>query len=97
MTGGRIHDGTSAAAPDPGAVHSPPRGLKGAEVARCYSCQRSLPVAEFAPDPTKASGRKSICRPCDNDRSHRYYIANRERVIARVAAATKAAHQARKR
>jgi len=40
---------------------------------RCYACQRRLPVAEFAPDPTKGSGFKSICRPCDRAKGRRYY------------------------
>lgn len=51
---------------------------------RCYRCRENLPEGDFAPDPSKGSGYKSICRSCDNAKSSRYYERNRERVIARV-------------
>ena len=46
---------------------------------RCYACNRELPFEVFAPDRSKGSGRKSICRRCDNAKARRYYAANRER------------------
>jgi hypothetical protein len=54
--------------------------------AYCSRCERTLPVGEFARDASKRSGRKSICRECDREKSKAYYRANRERVIARVRA-----------
>ena len=38
--------------------------------------------AAFAPDGSKASGFKSICRDCDCEKLRRYYAANRERKLA---------------
>jgi hypothetical protein len=55
------------------------------EVARCYACGRDKRVDEFSPDRSKASGRSSICRACDRDKSKRYYEANRERKLAKMA------------
>lgn len=52
----------------------------------CYVCRDSLPLDCFATDASKRSGRKSICRGCDRAKARRYYLANRERVIARVIA-----------
>lgn len=52
----------------------------------CPQCERWLEIDQFAPDATKANGRKSACRACDNAKSRRYYKANRGRVLARVAA-----------
>jgi hypothetical protein len=52
----------------------------------CPKCGELRKIEDFAPDPTKASGRKSHCKPCDNAKSRRYYQANRERVIARISA-----------
>jgi hypothetical protein len=50
------------------------RGERGeAATRRCYACERRRPVEEFAPDPSKGSGLKSICRPCDRAKSRRYY------------------------
>lgn len=57
---------------------------KSAGKARCYRCQQSKPLAEFARDKSKATGRKSICKDCDKAKSRRYYTENAERVIARV-------------
>jgi hypothetical protein len=53
---------------------------------RCPRCEQTRPEDDFAGDASKASGRKSICKPCDNEKSRRYYEANRDRVIARVQA-----------
>jgi hypothetical protein len=50
----------------------------------CYACGEKLPYTEFAPDRSKSSGRKSICRVCDRAKSRAYYLANRERKIAAV-------------
>ncbi len=57
---------------------------KSAEEARCYRCAIPKPIDQFARDRSKASGRKSICKPCDTAKSATYYAENAERVIARV-------------
>jgi hypothetical protein len=51
---------------------------------RCYSCAATLPESAFAPDPSKGSGVKSICRRCDREKARRYYAANRERKLAKA-------------
>jgi hypothetical protein len=43
----------------------------------CYSCLADLPAEEFALDRSKGSGRKSICKACDRDKSRRRYVATR--------------------
>lgn len=48
------------------------------ETAPCYRCQQQVPINHFGPDPTKASGRKSICLPCDREKSRAYYAIVRE-------------------
>jgi hypothetical protein len=55
---------------------------------RCYACKRDRDLSEFAPDPSKASGYKSICRPCDNGKAKRYYAEVRRpaRLLAQAAA-----------
>jgi hypothetical protein len=66
----------------------------------CYACHEELPIEEFAPDGSKSSGRKSICRGCDRAKSRRYYDANRERKLAYMAkrnAAIRAARPRRRR
>jgi hypothetical protein len=50
----------------------------------CPRCDKRKAVTEFAPDPTKASGKKSHCRSCDAERARLYYGVNREGVVARV-------------
>ena len=52
---------------------------------QCPRCERTLPVLEFARDQSKTSGHKSHCKRCDNEKSRRYYEANRERVLAKQA------------
>lgn len=52
----------------------------------CPVCGVERPLDDFPRDKSKASGRSSRCRPCDNSRSRRYYEANSDRVIARVTA-----------
>jgi hypothetical protein len=51
---------------------------------RCYLCGFERPVDDFARDRSKASGRKSLCRSCDRERSRAYYREHREAVIPRV-------------
>jgi uncharacterized CHY-type Zn-finger protein len=58
----------------------------------CYACHEELPVEEFAPDSSKASGHSSICKPCDREKSRRYYQEHREEKIEKV----KARYEARK-
>lgn len=65
------------------------------EVACCYACKRDKPVGEFSPDSSKASGRSSICRVCDREKSRRYYEANRERKLAYMAARNAALREGR--
>lgn len=40
----------------------------------CSCCQRHLPPQSFAKDASKGSGRKSLCRDCDNAKAKRYYV-----------------------
>jgi hypothetical protein len=44
--------------------------------------ERSLD--DFSRDKSKASGRKSLCRACDNAKAKRYYEVNHEVITARV-------------
>jgi hypothetical protein len=53
---------------------------------KCPKCGELRKIIEFARDRSKASGRKSHCKVCDNAKARRYYEVNRERVIARVIA-----------
>jgi hypothetical protein len=53
---------------------------------RCPKCDRELTVDDFAVDRGKRGGRKSLCKECDRAKARAYYVANRERVIARVRA-----------
>jgi protein-arginine kinase activator protein McsA len=57
--------------------------------AQCYACHEELPVKAFARDETKASGRSSICKPCDREKSRRYYREHREEKLAKVKARAK--------
>ncbi len=65
----------------------PPRN--GEERRTCPRCGESRAVLDFAVDRSKASRRKSWCRACDSARALRYYYANREAVLARIAARRK--------
>src|SRR3954451_1812195 len=49
---------------------------RGAWLQPCYRCGEKKPYREFSPDRTKTSGRSSICRPCDREKSREYYLAN---------------------
>jgi len=40
---------------------------------RCPRCLTNKPLSDFAVDKSKASGRKSSCRACDNKRCREYY------------------------
>lgn len=42
---------------------------------RCPACQTIKHVDQFAPDPTKKSGHRSHCRPCDATRVRAAYAA----------------------
>jgi hypothetical protein len=52
----------------------------------CPRCGESRQVTDFAPDASKASGRKSHCRSCDAATARRYYAAHREATLARMRA-----------
>lgn len=41
-----------------------------------------MPLESFAVDKSKRSGRKSLCRGCDNQRSKAYYVEHREERLA---------------
>jgi hypothetical protein len=41
---------------------------------KCYACGEELQFVAFAPDRTKASGRKSICTRCDREKARAYYL-----------------------
>lgn len=45
----------------------------------CPTCQTVKGLAEFAPDPTKRSGRRFQCRPCDAARVRAAYARNGRR------------------
>lgn len=63
-------------------VHFP---LRSSEVRKsCLKCGAVKLLCDFATDRSKASGHKSWCKPCDAEKSARYYRANAEAVIARV-------------
>jgi hypothetical protein len=47
--------------------------------ARCYACHEELPVEMLARDAKKASGHVSICKPCDREKSRRYYRETEKR------------------
>jgi hypothetical protein len=44
---------------------------------RCYVCGEERPAEEFAVDRSKASGRKSICKACDREKTRRKYVERR--------------------
>jgi hypothetical protein len=49
---------------------------------QCSRCHVERSIEEFARDATKATGYKSICKPCDNAKSKRYYETHREEKLA---------------
>jgi hypothetical protein len=57
----------------------------------CYACHKELPAEAFARDAAKASGHASICKPCDREKSRRYYREHREEKLAKVKARAAAA------
>jgi hypothetical protein len=63
------------------------------EPVRCTKCRENLPISQFAADRSKALGRRSWCKPCEQEKSRRYYAEHRSRVIARVSAQQKAKTQ----
>jgi len=61
-------------------------GVEASGLAGCFRCGGRKPVGEFYSDKTKASGRKSICKACDLEKSKRYYAEHRVEVLRRHAA-----------
>jgi len=57
-----------------------------AETSRCYRCGEEKPRSEFYADSRKACGRKSICKPCDLEKSKEYYAEHRVEKLERYAA-----------
>lgn len=53
---------------------------------RCPKCGEHKPTTEYSSDRTKASGRRSLCKPCDNAKARAYYLDNREARLARAKA-----------
>jgi hypothetical protein len=50
----------------------------------CAGCETRKPVDDFAVDRSKPSGRKSVCKACDREKSREYYArVGRERYRAR--------------
>jgi hypothetical protein len=80
--GGTTRSRTKSRPLTPPVGFSPPVEIRRQVELRCYACGRTLNSAAFAPDGSKASGFKSICRGCDREKSRRYYAANRERKLA---------------
>jgi hypothetical protein len=60
--------------------------VEGVVMRRCYACGEERPLNDFALDNSKGSGFKSICKSCDRRKSRDYYLANRERKLARATA-----------
>ena len=54
-----------------------------------------MAIDMFARDASRSSGFKSICKPCDREKSRRYYAANRERKLAYMNARNAALREAR--
>lgn len=50
----------------------------------CSRCHKTKAIEEFPKDATKRLGTKSRCRSCDNEKSQRYYAANREQQLAKA-------------
>jgi len=53
---------------------------------RCHACGEVKAVAEFYTDRHRCDGFTSKCRACSIAYAKRYYAANRERVLDRMAA-----------
>jgi hypothetical protein len=56
------------------------------EERRCPRCRERKDLGEFAVDRSKASGRKSHCKACDNRKSKTYYEEHREEKLAKMEA-----------
>lgn len=54
-------------------VDCPAHSTERAVRTSCSKCQRELDASEFARDASKASGRKSYCKTCDNAKAKTYY------------------------
>lgn len=51
----------------------------------CTTCGVTKQIEDFPRDATRLDGRMTRCRDCDNARSRRYYEANRDALLARMA------------
>lgn len=49
---------------------------------RCTTCGVDKPEGEFYRDPARRDGLKGVCKACELQRKHTWYVANRERAIA---------------
>lgn len=71
---GSGHDaGERLTLPPSGISLSEVKNPKGSKLKRCYRCKQEHPETDFAPDSSKAGGRKSICRACDRQKARDYY------------------------
>lgn len=52
------------------------------ETKRCPRCKTVKPLAEFAVDNSKRTGRKSLCKECDKAKAASYYAKNPEKKAA---------------
>jgi len=60
----------------------------------CPSCGVMTEESGFSADKSKASGRRSPCRACDNRRGKAYYDAHKDELYAQREAVREAAWQA---
>jgi predicted RNA-binding Zn-ribbon protein involved in translation (DUF1610 family) len=58
--------------------------IRNAETYRCTECGLNRPVQDFYRDRSKASGHRSLCKPCDLAKSRAYYRANFEDQLAKA-------------
>ncbi len=60
-------------------------GIEASGLAACSRCGETKPVEAFYADRSRALGRKSICKPCDLEKSRDYYAATRVEQLRRHA------------
>ena len=90
--GGYPSRSPSADTPAPSPLLSP-----RAETRPCSRCGELREAEDFARDRTRASGHKNHCKECDRAKARAYYVANRERVIARVSKTNRERRNAKRR
>jgi hypothetical protein len=53
-------------------------------VKTCSNCGGTFPLSEFGVARDRMSGRREICTECKRARDRAYYLANRERILAKA-------------